>query len=459
MLNPRIDINRTAGSQFSSSLRQVTLNSVREVLPDHAIDQACRDAGYTYRQRVLTPIVTVLHMVLAAIWPEESFAASWQLLWDGAVGVFPALQGNSPSSGSVAKARTRLPMALWDHLWAFMAAKGAGLSEPWASWRGHRVVLVDGTCLSMPDEPDLHAHFGTSTGRGGKRHYPLARLVTLALANTMTVISHAFGRYDRSENALLRPLLKNLRKGDLLVADRRFAGSNLYAEYQAATLEFLTRVHQRLKVSRLRPIIPYADNDFVADLAVLPVHRRKDPTLPRRVRVRLVQVVLRVRGRREVTWLVTSLLDASQYPASEIADLYVRRWRIETLFRQLKVRLSADVLRSKTTEGVCKELTARLIAINVVRAIMLDAAATHGLDPMTLSFAHAVRAILAFAPILATSPSWKLTTIYEAMLCEIAAHRVPPRPGRNEPRAIRREMKHYPRLTTTRAQWRARHVA
>jgi hypothetical protein len=459
MLNSRIGDERAAGPEFSSRLQQVTFNSVRKVLPDHAIDQACRKARHRYRRRVLTPIVTVLHMILAAIWPEESFAASWQLLWDGAVGIFPTFQGKCPSSGSVAKARRRLPMKVWNELWAFVGTKVQDLSEPLAFWRGHRVVLADGTCLSMPDRVDLHDDFGTSTGRGGKRHYPLARLVTLALANTMTVLSYALGRYDQSEISLLRPLLRRLRKGDLLVGDRHFAGANLYAEYRAAGLEFLTRVHQRLKLSRLQPIVHHAADDFVTDLSVLPDHRRKDPTLPARVRVRLIRVVLRVRGRREVTWLVTSLLDASRYPAAEIRQLYARRWRIETLFLQVKVRLSADVLRSKTAAGLRKELAARLIAVNVVRAIMLEAAAAHGADPMALSFVHALRAILAFAPILATAPGWKLPDIYAAMLCEIAAHRVRPRPGRNEPRAIRREMKHYPRLRITRAQWRARYVA
>ncbi len=459
MLIPRIGTEAAGSPDVSFQLQQVTFNSIREVLPDSAIEQACRDVQYTYRRRVLTPIVTMLHMILAAIWPEESFQASWELLWDSAVGAFPGLGGKSPSSGSLAKARARLPLALWTRVWEFLTARVEALSEPFAYWRGHRVVLADGTCVSMPDTPDLHAAFGTSTGRGGPRHYPLARMVTLALANTMSVLAYAVGRYDQSEQALLRPLLGGLRRGDLLVADRHFAGANLYAEYAAAGLHFLTRVHQRLKVSRLRPLAGYAPNDFVTDLPVGKAHRRKDPTLPGTVRVRLIQVTLAIRGRRTATWFVTSLLDGTEYPAGEIAQLYGRRWRIETLLLQLKVRLSADVLRSKTAEGVQKELTTRLAALNVVRAIMLEAAATHGQDPMTLSFTHAMRAILAFAPVLATAPLWKLPAIYEAMLLEIAACRVRHRPGRLEPRATRREKKHYPRLRGTRARWKRRLAA
>ena len=126
---------------------------------------------------------------------------------------------------------------------------------------------------------------------------------------------------------------------------------------------------------------------------------------------------------------------------------------------QLKVRLSADVLPSKTAAGVLNELAARMVALNGVRTLMLGAAAAHGQDPMALSFVHAPRAILAFSPMLATAPMWKLPAIYQAMLYEIASSRVPLRPGRLEPRATRREKKHYPRMRCTRDLWRRRIAA
>jgi hypothetical protein len=442
-----------------SELEQVTFNSVRKILPDAAIEGACRDAGYTYRRRTLTPIVTVLHMILASIWPEESFQASLHLLWDHFTGVCPGLAGKAPTSGSLAKARARLPLGMWKRIVAYLADKAEALSESFAVWRGHRVVLADGTCVSMPDTPSLHEHFGSSTGHGGKRVYPLGRMVSLALANTMTVLTYALGRYRDSEQSLLRPLLKRLRHSDLLLADRHFAGANLYAEYLALGLHFLTRAHQRLKISRLRRLWEYGPDDFVADLPVNKNHRRKNPNLLATVRVRLIRATVRTRGRRETMWFVTSLLDAATYPAREIVELYARRWRIETVFLQLKRRLSADVLRSKTPDGVRKELAACVAALNIVRAIMLEAAVRHGRNPMRLSFVGTVRAILAFAPLLADAPPWKLLDIYEAMLFQIALSHVPDRPGRQEPHAVRREGKHYPRLRVTRKEWKQRWAA
>ena len=61
--------------KISDQLQQVILNSIRNILPDAMIEQTCQEIGYTFRRRKLTPVVTVLHMVMAALWPEESLNA------------------------------------------------------------------------------------------------------------------------------------------------------------------------------------------------------------------------------------------------------------------------------------------------------------------------------------------------------------------------------------------------
>lgn len=204
----------------------------------------------------------------------------------------------------------------------------------------------------------------------------------------------------------------------------------------------------------------YGDNDFIGRLKIGNSYRRKDPTLPQLITVRFICTTLLIRGRFRTVWLVTSLLDAQNYPATQIIELYARRWRIETLFREIKINLSADVLRSMSPDGIRKEIAARLTAINVVRSIILEAAAHKGIEnPLRISFVFAVRAILNFAPALAMEPFWKLRFIYQAMLKEIATHQVEWRPGRNEPRAICRDLKHYPRLMMTRSQWRQAYAA
>jgi hypothetical protein len=445
--------------KISDKLEQVTFNSVRKVLPDSAIVQACKAADYKYRERKITPIVTVLHMIMAAIWPEESFNASWQVLWANLVSRFACLSGESPSRGNVSQARARLPVKLWRFLFEWTAQKAQELSEQFDKWNGHRVVLLDGTCVSMSDKIELFEEFGTNNGYHGKGKYPLARLVTLCIANTMAVLDYALGRYEQDENSLARPLLKKLGKGDLLLADRHFAAAHFYWYYKSIGLEFLTRAHQCLKISRIKRIESYSGNDFLGWLKINENYRRKDSDLPGKVLVRFIKAVMRVRGQRKTVWFTTSLLDNKKYPADEIVELYARRWRIETLFKQVKVNFSADVLRSQTPTGIRKEIAARLAAVNIVRTIMLEAAFEQDVEPARISFVHAVRAIISFSPALAIEAFWRLPQIYKAMLVEIAAHLTDERPDRIEPRVVRRERQHYPSLKITRAQWRTKYVA
>jgi len=459
MFNNSIDNSHENSEKISQKLEQVTLNSVRKILPDHSIMEACKSTGYTYRERKITPIVTVLHMIMAAIWPEDSFNASWQVIWANLASCFPSIAGQCPARTNVARARARLPVKLWRKLFDWVSLQSQRLSEQYDKWKGHRVVLADGTCVSMSDKPELFKAFGTNDGYHGKGKYPLARLVTLCLANTMTVINYALGRYNQAESTMLFSILDSLRKGDLLVADRHFAAAHFYWYYQQRAVEFLTRAHQCLKISRVKRIRSYSRDDFIGYLNINENYRRKDSRLPKRILVRFIKASVRIRGRRKEIWFVTSLLDNRKYPAKAVVELYGRRWRIETLFREFKVNFSSDVLRSQSPDGIRKEIIARLTAINIVRSIMLEVSIEHKVDPQRISFVGALRVIISFSPALAVSEFWQLPRIYQAMLTEIASVIVPERPGRVEPRMVRREWKHYPSMKITRAQWRLKYVA
>ena len=431
-----------------AELREGHLNAVRDILTDRDILAACREVGHGFRNRLLTPVVAVFHMIAAALWPDFSFQASWQVFGAAHVG-----------SGSLAKARARLPEALFERLSRFVADAADSLSQGWATWRGLRVVDLDGTCVSMEDNPELKAEFGVPNTRHGPGRYPVARLVAGTLWGTMTVVGYAVGAYTTSEQALATRLFASLRPGDLVVGDRHFAGANLYAAYLGRGLQFLTRVHQRLKIGRLRRLLEYSADDFLVRLPVGKKHRREDPSLPRSLTVRLIHVEARVRGKFQSIWLATSLLDAAKYPAAEIARLYAGRWRIETIFRELKVACGADVLRSKTPSGVRKELAARVMAVNLVRSVMIQAAVKHGKEPTRLSFAAALRLVVATSLRMSAAPVRELGALFEMMLDRVAAAAVPERPGRNEPRALTREWKHYPHLRVSRAEWRRSHAA
>jgi hypothetical protein len=447
-------------AKISDALQSVAFNAIRNIVSDERVEQTCQEVGYRFRRRKITPVVTVLHMIMSALWPEESFNACWQVLWGTFVSWFPQFHGRSPSRRRVAEARRRLPVKFWAALFHQISALAQERSAPYDRWNGHRVVLVDGSCVSMIRTPKLVKAFGVNRGQHGRGRYPLARLVTVCLAGTMTILDYALGAYRQGEWSLLSSLLGSLRQGDLLIGDRHFAGAPLYVCYQNHGLEFLTRVHHRLKMARVKRLLRYSSEDFVGRLNLGKLHRRQDPSLPTHIDARFLKAVLRIRGRRQTVWFVPSLLDPVRYPADQIIALYAWRWRAETLFRKLKILLSANVLRSQTPAGIRKEILARLVALKVVRILMLEAATTAQVpDPLRISFVHAVRAVLSFSPALGHAPLAAVPSIYHAMLVEIASHVNPDRRGRLEPRAVRRDHKDYPSLHITRAQWKARHHA
>ncbi len=458
MLNKSIVKASVKTSKMTASLESAPLNSIRKILPDEIIRDACHQANYNYRTRFITPIVTVLHMILAAIWPEESFNASWQLLWSSFVANHPSVAGKSPSRGTVSNARKRMPLEAWNKIVQRLSQQGQAYSEKFDKWRGHRVIAADGTCMTTSKNKELCKTFGLSSGNTGQRLYPLIRMVCLSIVDTMMVINYSIGSYQTDENILLTPMLKTLRKGDILLADRHFAGSNLYWQYMQNGLEYITRKHQRLIVSRLKRLWSYGQNDFVAKLKISDIYQRENPEMPKYILARFIKVETRIRGKYQRIWLVTSLLD-DNYPASEIARLYLKRWSIESLFRQFKVDLSADILRSKSSAAIYKEIAARICAINIVHTIMLETAIATKVDISQISFIDTIRVIIAFAPVLTNSSVSRIANIYRAMLCEIASHLVPLRPGRLEPRRLAHNPKAYPLLKTTRTQWRKQNAA
>ena len=423
-------------------LEETQLNAVRELLTDKVITRICRQCGYYYRERVFTPLVTIFHMIGAAISREGSFQSSWHNI------------GETGSSDTLSKARKRLPVAVWKkiHHWitSQIEAEGRGVSL----WRGHRVIGVDGTCVSMSDEAELELVFGKCGSRQGRSRFPIARTVFGFDLFNITAVDYEIGSYKAGENKLFRELMPHFNKGDVIVGDRRFAGAKLYVDYIRAGLEFITRAHQRLKVKRLRIRRWLGRNDYLVDMPIPKTYQYKDPTLPESIEVRILKVTAIVRGRKEAFWIVTSLLNAEDYPADEIRALYQRRWIVEGLIEEIKAWLGADVLRSKTEEGIRKELCARIIAFNLIRWLILKAAKEHGESAERIGFAATVRLIAAFSLKMSTAPCWRLPSLYEDLLAKVAASTVPYRPGREEPRMKRRDQKHYPILKISRTEWR-----
>lgn len=447
MNNKQIEWKRQKLEEEKKKLAGGQMNSFRELVPDEEIEDLCRENNYYFRDRRFTPVVTIFHMMTAAVHREGSFQSAWHM------------SGQSGASGTLAKSRKRLPLSVWKSLdkWVVKRIQEEPMSLD--RWRGHRMLGVDGTCISMPDENELADYFGRVHTHGKESRFPLARNTLVFDLNTLVTLGHNTGPYDASETALLRPMLPGLSPEDVMVADRHYAGANLYWEYQQAGVGFITRVHQALEVDSLEDVKHLGPGDKLVHLKINESYQKKNPEMGSSILVRLIQMTAKMEGQRETFWIATSLLDPEKYPAHEIQHWLKMRWKIETLIEELKIWVGADVLRSKTVEGVLKEIHARVISLNLTHWLILKAARKHHQDHSRLSVSAALRLSIAYSLKMSAAPAWLLPHLYEDLLEHVARSRVPYRPNRLEPRMIKRETKYYPALKISRWEWRKLHAS
>jgi len=331
--------------------------------------------------------------------------------------------------------------------------------ESFSTWEGLRLLALDATTVSMPREEELFEHFGAHKARTTTVRYPLGTFCSLLAVGSSLLVDHRFGPFDPGEIKTAKPLLDNLKEGDLLLADRHFAGSPTLARIYARGADFLMRKNGRLLVEKLHVIKRLGRNDFLAEIPMNKSAARKDPSLPSSVAVRLFKATWRSpTGKRVREWFVTSLKDRKRFPPAMLACLYHQRWRSETSYLEFKVFFHADVLRSKTVANVQKEFAAHVLAYQLVRRLMVEAAKKHNKKPTQISFLHAARWVMSVSARMSAAPVWRLPIIYQRLLDAIASTEVDIRPGRVEPRALTREWKHYPHLRTTRAEWRQQYL-
>ncbi len=305
-------------------LREAPLVALRQMLPDSEIMTACEAAGHRFRRRLYDPVVTVFHFLLKAVQREESFAATWQQLWTN-VAAEIGLEGRRFNSSAISQARSRLPKAVFDIL---LIRALALQEEAFSTWRGMRLMALDGTAVSMPREAVLFDHFGAHHARTTTVRYPLATFCCLLSVGTSLVVDYRFGPFDAGELGTATPLLNNLRVGDLLLADRHFAGTPTLARIYNTGAGFLMRKNARLRVNSLPVIERLGPNDILTEIPMNEPARKKDPSLPAAVRVRLFKARwTSPAGESIEEWFVTSLEDRKRFSPKVLANLYHRRCR------------------------------------------------------------------------------------------------------------------------------------
>ena len=364
-------------------------------------------------------------------------------------------------TGDYCRARAKLDLEALRAL----VTEGAGQLEracpPAWLWHGLHPKLVDGFTFTMPDTPENQHEFPQQKNQRPGAGFPIARACAVLSLATATVHDLAIGPYqgkETGETALLREMLEGFRPGDVAVFDRCFCSFLMLAGLRQRGAHFCARLHQRRPVDfrkgkRLGPddhLITWTrpkKPDWMSEQE----YARTPGTLTlREVRFRVIEPGRRT---RELV-VVTSLIDPDTWPAEAIAELYGYRWNVELDIRDIKQTLGLDHVRCKTPEMVRREVWVTLLAYNLIRKLIAVAAAVHDKQPRQLGFTLACQAVLSSWTMLATDVCHDEKLLWQHALARIAANEVANRPGRIEPRMIKRNRQHYPQLHDSREKLR-----
>jgi hypothetical protein len=389
-----------------------------DCLPEQRFEQLLAERGFKWRERLLAP-ATVLRLFVLQV-----------LCGNVAINALRQLSGMDFTASAFCKARQRLP------LWALsQLLRELVTGQVTEHKRDERVFVVDGSSVSVPDTPPLRRRFGLPSNQVPGVGYPQASilgLMDLASGLFLRLVVRSVFTHDLRGAVRVHAALQ---AGDILLADRAFAS---FAHLALLAERGIACVF-RLGASRKDPD---AGKTRWRKRGKRTMPPWIDPALYRTLRtfvsVRVVSYVIEQSGyRTRAVRLVTTLLDEQQWSDRRLADLYARRWEVETAFGHAKTTLGMGTPRCKTAEGVMKELAVYLIAYNLIRLQMLAWAKHESVDVRRVSFIDAARYLMA----LALGLRGVATPILN-----------PARAGRRQLRVLRRRPKHYPLLTKPREQ-------
>lgn len=414
------------------------LDRVEGLLPDH-------------RERLFPPTET-LSMFLAQSLSADGSCR--QVVNDAMVRrVISGLEPGKTNTGGYCKARARLPLKMVSTLALHAGEIVAQGAAPWWHWRGRQVRLVDGATVTLPDTQENQAVYPQPNSQQVGLGFPMCRMVALLCLGSGALLDATTGPCKgkgSDEQSLLRSMLDALQGDDILLGDAYYATYFLLCELVRRGVDGLFEQHGARKRStdfskgeklgeRDHIIVlsrPKKKPDWMS-------HDEYDQT-PETLKVRELKAGGKV--------MVTTFLCPKQTPKAELKALYRSRWNVELDLRNIKTTLGMESLRCMTPEMAIKELWVYLLAYNLIRLLMAQAALVSDQIPRQLSFKHTLQIWLSWQQ--RGGPTHDAVSI-NALLILIAEPRVGLRPGRTEPRALKRRPKPFPSLTKPRSVARA----
>lgn len=324
---------------------------------------------------------------------------------------------------------------------------------------GRRVIVVDGTGVSMPDTKENQQVWPQQSNQKPGCGFPQAAICACFSLQTASVLSYEVGNKKSHELPMLRKQWGTFKSGDIFLGDKGFCSYYDVSSFKDRGVDSVITLARRHPITEAESVKVLGEDDLLIQWKK-PVRSKASSYsqadwegLPELLLLRQIKVTVNQPGFRVKAFhIITTLLDAEEYPASELADLYFQRWDVELFFRDIKTTMGMDILRCKTPEMVRKEILMHLIAYNCIRCLMVEAAKKKGVSARRISFKGSVQVLRQWEPHLNQGKISRqerdrlIGLLYES----IAGNIVPERPGRSEPRAVKRRPKPYQLLTAPR---------
>jgi hypothetical protein len=336
--------------------------------------------------------------------------------------------------------------------------------ESWL-WKGRKVKVVDGSTATMADTEENQEEYPQHSSQKKGVGFPIMRFMAVFSLATGCILDLAMGPCkgkESGEHGLLRKLMHCFQPGDIVLGDAYFPSYFLMAILQAMQVDGLFAFDGRRSMDfRTGKRLGKKDHIVFWKKPERPtwMNRELYNQMPDSIQIRECAVDIERPGFRVITVvLVTTLIDSNYAPKAELGWLYGQRWAAELNLAAIKTVLKMEHILAKTPAMVRKEVWATLLAYNLMRKLIGEAAYRNDILPCEVSFKGAVQHLNAFRH-LWSSPAVAGQEIMNILLHLISRIRVANRQGRAEPRVIKKRPKIFPLLHTTRAVARARIIA
>jgi len=328
-------------------------------------------------------------------------------------------------------------------------------------WKGRRVVVVDGTGVSMADTHANQQDWPQPKSQDLGCGFPQARICACFCLQTGALLSYRLGSNKNAELPMLRQQWDSFGSGDIFLGDKGFCSYYDVWQFKQRGVDSVITLARRTPVAAASAVAVLGADDLLIRWPkpvwnpLLSYSKEEWHALPEHLDLRQIKVTINAPGMRSTGYyLITTLTDATRYSAAELADLYRQRWDVELFFRDIKTTMGMDVLRCRTPDLVRKEILMHFIAYNAVRRLIVDAANTVECAPRRISFKASIQALRQWEPQLhrRAADVGEQRRLLGSLRAAIGARQIVPRPGRREPRCLKRRPKPFALLTAPRHQ-------